>query len=116
MFHGEKPIVRNALPEATMSELRNTHFSLGKSSSGYQTETNNYRAFAGHMPDKAFNPKLQSSSPLVPNNRFYGQTTNQRELPVRQLSTNLNRKPEMQTDNFDLSNRVGSYVTESSSK
>jgi hypothetical protein len=95
MFHGEKPIVRNALPEATMSELRNTHFSLGKSSSGYQTETNNYRAFAGHMPD---------------------QTTNQRELPVRQLSTNLNRKPEMQTDNFDLSNRVGSYVTESSSK
>lgn len=83
---------------------------------GYQTESNKYQAHLGYKPDKAFNPKLQSSSPLAPNNHFYGTTTNQRELPMRPLSNTLANKPSMNSNNFQLGNQGNSYTTEFSSK
>lgn len=78
IYHGEKQLQRNDLPTETLKELRQTHFRLGGTDGGYQTESNNYRHFKGHQPDKAFNPKLQNSSPIAPDGRFYGQTTNQK--------------------------------------
>lgn len=116
MYHGYQQPVTNALPEETMKELRGTHFSLGKHGNNYGTESNKYQAHYGYKPDKAFNPKLQNSSPLAPNGNFYGATTYKRELCPRELQSGTNSKPEMQGDNFQLGNQGNSYTTEFSSK
>lgn len=47
-----KPIAKNTLPEATMKELRNTHFNLGGMPQQYQTESNYYQ-----------HPQMQQSKP-----------------------------------------------------
>lgn len=88
MYHEALPYESNALPQETMKELRATHFQLGGSRPNYTTEAASYQAHP-QANTKPYNPALQrSSKSMAPDNKFYGQTTNQRELPKRELPPN----------------------------
>ena len=78
IYHEAQPFEVSALPAETMKELRTTHFALGGSRPNYSTESSQYQA---HPPSftKPYQPALQmTSKSIAPNDRFYGQTTNQR--------------------------------------
>ena len=70
-----------------MKELRNTHFNLGGMSAGYGTEnTQNYHK----PPPEALNvemnmPQYETGTWNQKNAPFNANTTNKRELPVRQV-------------------------------
>lgn len=64
LYYGEKPISKNELPEATMKELRNTHFNLGGMPTNFQTEMSS--KYNAPNFDKASNyksvPKYESGT------------------------------------------------------
>lgn len=78
-YYNLKPMEKTALPEATMKELRLSHFNLGGSRPNYSTETNSYQAFnANNVRSKDELPVYQCGTWVDNQAKFNGVTTNQR--------------------------------------
>ena len=87
LYYGEKNGLPASLPESTMKELRATHFHLGQNPQQYVTENGNYRCKPQTAEDKLTYkiPVYESGTWVDRGARFEGGTTNQRELPQREV-------------------------------
>ena len=88
LYFDQKAPSKAALPESTIKELRGTHFGMGEAPLTYQTESHNYRSVPGKSVGTKLNfkiPTYETGTWVDKNAKFYGQTTNKRELPEREV-------------------------------
>jgi hypothetical protein len=110
LYYTQKEISKASLPEATMKELRGTHFQLGQMPQKYVTENHNYRSAS-----QAHEPKLSEKIPVYESGtwvdkqaKFGGLTTYQRELAQREVKP-FERAVQVTRNGMDLGGHQSNY-------
>ena len=96
-----------------MKELRGTHFGMGQSTLNYQTENHHYRNAPGKNSQSKYDfkiPTYEAGTWNDKNAKFKGQTTNNRELPQRDVKP-FEKVTQFTRNGMDLGGHSGSYTT-----
>jgi hypothetical protein len=113
LYFTKKEATQACLPEATMKELRNTHFGMGQAPLSYQTESHNYRSVPGRSPNSQLNfkiPTYEAGTWVDKAAKFEGQTTSKRELPQREVKP-FERVSQFTHSGMELGSHPGVYTT-----
>jgi hypothetical protein len=114
LYFDKKTPVKTALPESTIKELRGTHFGMGQAPLNYQTESSNYRSRPGASQDSKLNfkiPSYETGTWVDKDAKFYGQTTNKRELPQREVKP-FEKASQSNRGGIEIGGHTGSYMSE----